>query len=39
MTNLKDMLERLDLSQYYHGFVDEGFESWETLMDITESDL
>lgn len=33
------MLERLGLSQYLQPFVDEGFDTWETLMDITESDL
>lgn len=39
MTTLKDKLERLGLSLYLEAFVNEGFDTWETLMDITESDL
>ncbi|KAI4750045.1 hypothetical protein E4T51_16593 [Aureobasidium sp. EXF-12344] len=39
MTTLKALLERLELSRYYDVFVDEGFDTWETLMDITEADL
>ncbi|KAI4848036.1 hypothetical protein E4T44_04170 [Aureobasidium sp. EXF-8845] len=39
MTTLKSLLKRLDLSRYHDAFVDEGFDTWETLMDITESDL
>jgi len=39
MTTLKSLLERLDLLRYHDAFVDEGFDTWETLMDITESDL
>jgi hypothetical protein len=39
MTNLKTLLERLHLERYHDAFVDEGFDTWETLMDITESDL
>ena len=39
MTDLKDVLMRLGLSQYYEPFVNEGFDTWDTLMDITESDL
>ncbi|KAI5195531.1 hypothetical protein E4T42_07206 [Aureobasidium subglaciale] len=39
MTTLKDFLERLDLSRYHDALVEEGFDTWETLMDITESDL
>ncbi|KAI5199744.1 hypothetical protein E4T39_06107 [Aureobasidium subglaciale] len=39
MTTLKDFLERLDLSHYHDALVEEGFDTWETLMDITESDL
>ncbi|KAF1354868.1 high mobility group box domain-containing protein [Delphinella strobiligena] len=33
------MLERLGLSQYLQVFLDEGFDTWDTLMDVTESDL
>ncbi|ERS98426.1 hypothetical protein HMPREF1624_05210 [Sporothrix schenckii ATCC 58251] len=36
---LEDELEELQLTQYYDAFVDQGFDSWETLLDITESDL
>lgn len=39
MTELSEMLEKLGLSQYLDVFVDEGFDSWQTVMDITESDL
>lgn len=39
MTVIISMLERLDMSQYLQPFLDEGFDTWETLMDITESDL
>ncbi|KAI4757875.1 hypothetical protein E4T52_10027 [Aureobasidium sp. EXF-3400] len=39
MTTLKSLLERLDLARYHDAFVEEGFDTWETLMDITESDL
>lgn len=39
MTDLTDILSRLGLAQYLHAFTFEGFESWETLLDITESDL
>ncbi|KAF1815889.1 HMG-box, partial [Eremomyces bilateralis CBS 781.70] len=37
--DLRDRLERLGLSQYLDAFVAEGFDSWETVVDITESDL
>lgn len=39
MTDLSERLERLGLSQYLEAFVNEGFDSWDTLLDITESDL
>lgn len=39
MSDLKDRLARLGLSQYHQVFVAEGFDSWETVLDITESDL
>jgi hypothetical protein len=39
MTDLSDRLERLGLSQYLDAFISEGFDTWETLSDITESDL
>jgi hypothetical protein len=39
MTELKGELQRLGLSTYLDVFVDEGFDTWETLSDITEADL
>lgn len=39
MSDLGERLERLGLSQYLEVFVSEGFDSWETVLDITESDL
>ncbi|KAF2499378.1 hypothetical protein BU16DRAFT_269122 [Lophium mytilinum] len=39
MNDLGERLERLGLSQYLDAFVAEGFDTWETILDITESDL
>ncbi|KAG7007204.1 hypothetical protein G7Y79_00011g031020 [Physcia stellaris] len=39
MAALAPILARLGLSQYLERFVTEGFDTWETLLDITESDL
>jgi len=39
MTDLSDRLEQLGLSQYLDSFVSEGFDTWDILADITESDL
>ncbi|KAF2876118.1 hypothetical protein BDV95DRAFT_602141 [Massariosphaeria phaeospora] len=39
MTDLGKRLERLGLSQYFESFKNEGFDTWETVLDITESDL
>lgn len=39
MTNVVSVLEDLGLAQYASRLDDEGFDTWETLMDITESDL
>lgn len=39
MTGLSSILERLDLSQYLEPFEKEGFDTWETVLDITEADL
>jgi hypothetical protein len=39
MTDLHETLSRLGLAQYIEKFKEEGFETWETLLDITESDL
>ncbi len=39
MTDLASVLEQLGLAQYHVRFVAEGFDTWETLVDITEEDL
>lgn len=39
MTDLASRLERLDLSQYLEAFENEGFDTWEVVLDITEVDL
>ncbi|KAH0542254.1 hypothetical protein FGG08_003376 [Glutinoglossum americanum] len=39
MSNLGSALARLGLSQYFERFIQEGFDTWETVLDITESDL
>ncbi|KAI4120101.1 MAG: hypothetical protein LQ345_000057 [Seirophora villosa] len=38
-TELGPILDRLGLGRYLERFLDEGFETWETVVDITESDL
>lgn len=39
MTELRPLLDLLGLLIYHDRFVDEGFETWEQLCDITEADL
>ncbi|KAL1393718.1 hypothetical protein HDK64DRAFT_249580 [Phyllosticta capitalensis] len=39
MTDLRQKLEQLGLTQYFEIFVTEGFDTWETVLDIRESDL
>jgi hypothetical protein len=39
MSDLVERLERIGLAQYLDVFVSEGFDSWATILDITESDL
>lgn len=39
MTDFHNRLARMGLSEYAQRFVDEGFDTWETLLDIQESDL
>ncbi|CAI6341559.1 unnamed protein product [Periconia digitata] len=39
MSDLGERLERVGLPQYLDAFVAEGFDTWETVLDITESDL
>lgn len=38
-SDLRERLARLGLAQYSEVFVTEGFDTWETVLDITESDL
>ncbi|KAI9676233.1 MAG: hypothetical protein M1829_003062 [Trizodia sp. TS-e1964] len=37
--DLESVLDRLGLTEYLTAFLNEGFDTWETLLDITESDL
>lgn len=39
MSDLGERLSRLGLSQYLEALVSEGFDTWDTVLDITESDL
>jgi hypothetical protein len=39
MAGLSDKLDELGLSAYHDAFVREGFDTWDTVLDITESDL
>lgn len=39
MPDLPDVLERLGLAEYFQVLSENGFHSWETVVDITEEDL
>ena len=39
MTELEPIFIHLGLSSYLQNFIDEGFDTWETVLYITESDL
>lgn len=39
MTDIGPYLERLGLEQYHDALVAEGFDTWDTLLDIKEGDL
>ena len=39
MTQLEDIFEELGLTQYLDSFLEQGFDTWETCLDIRESDL
>ncbi|KAL8870205.1 MAG: hypothetical protein Q9174_003697 [Haloplaca sp. 1 TL-2023] len=39
MADLRTMLTSFGLGQYYDLFLDAGFDTWETVLDITESDM
>ena len=36
---LEDIFRELGIAQYLGAFLDQGFDTWETILDITESDL
>jgi hypothetical protein len=37
--DLEPVLASLGMSQYLNVFLEEGFDTWETVLDITEFDL
>lgn len=39
MTELADIFTELGISHYLHDFIEQGFDTWETILDITESDF
>jgi len=39
MTDIQPILQRLGLDQYCNAFLAEGFDTWETVLDIQENDL
>ncbi|KAL8970199.1 MAG: hypothetical protein Q9183_001632 [Haloplaca sp. 2 TL-2023] len=39
MAGLKILLASFGMGQYYDAFLDVGFDTWETVLDITESDM
>jgi hypothetical protein len=39
MTDLGEIFDELGLIQYLDSFLEQGFDTWDTILDITESDL
>lgn len=39
MPELRSIFAELGLSQYLDDFIDQGFDTWQTILDITESDF
>jgi hypothetical protein len=39
MTELGGIFAELGISHYLHDFLEQGFDTWETILDITESDF
>jgi hypothetical protein len=39
MTELAAIFDELGLTQYLDSFLDQGFDTWDTILDITEPDL
>jgi len=36
---LSEVFGELGIPQYLDAFIDQGFDTWDTILDITESDL
>lgn len=39
MTDLSEIFAELGISHYLHSFLEQGFDTWDTILDITESDF
>lgn len=39
MTDLREIFAELGIPQYLQDFLDQGFDTWDTILDITESDF
>ena len=39
MAELAEIFDELDLAQYLNSFLEQGFDTWDTILDITEPDL
>ncbi|PSS27836.1 hypothetical protein M430DRAFT_131761 [Amorphotheca resinae ATCC 22711] len=39
MTELREIFAELGISHYLNDFIEQGFDSWDTILDITESDF
>lgn len=39
MQQLQKVFGELGITQYLDSFIDQGFDSWDTVLDITEADL
>ena len=39
MADLELTLTRLGMDRYFERFIEAGFDSWETFLDITENDM
>ena len=39
MTELAEIFDDFNLTQYLHSFLEQGFDTWDTILDITEQDL
>lgn len=39
MKQLELVFGELGITQYLDSFIDQGFDSWDTVLDITEADL